>query len=311
MSWDEIRGELGNRFLAGPLISPSRSSGAFSKGLRFSGFSIQAATDELKLDANILEYSTFWSWRPLSNYVLLAEEVPFSFFRKTHDPIFIDSVQVVTLLDAVDEIYTHSQTLPDILELLSDLQPLLPPRHSGMAPLKGQSFGLLKPELADQGFAVAALRRHQRGVTIRIVWAFPNARLRKPVLHYVHAVSIEFTADSDGNPKKANVLPPHYNCITRHITKRFLKVLKCPLEEVLSETGRQALLDAFMRRKHPRTIKADAMLKFARNHPALHACPRKLAEAFITAGFYSPKTSKTQIVWTCESLIRKIKTLSA
>jgi hypothetical protein len=78
MSWDALQNELGNRFFAGPYISPSQKTGQFSQSLRFAGLKIEGATSEARLSADILIRERDF-WLPLYNLYLLPDEVPFSF----------------------------------------------------------------------------------------------------------------------------------------------------------------------------------------------------------------------------------------
>lgn len=106
MSWDALQHELGNRFFAGPYISPSPRTGRFSQSLCFSGLKIEGATSETKFSADILIRSRDF-WFPLYNLYLLPDQVPFSFYAKTDSPSVIDSQHLVRLVPVLNEIYTQ------------------------------------------------------------------------------------------------------------------------------------------------------------------------------------------------------------
>lgn len=176
----------------------------------------------------------------------------------------------------------------------------------GLAKIKSSSFSFLRPDLAQRGFTVTAFKRHAKWVTVRIAWVFPKHRTTKPINKYIHAISIRYLAPQI-EISTPEVVSPNYNDLSRPIAKRFLDFAGTDLTELLSEAGKQAVFNSFNQIPAERTLKTQEKISFVRDHPELWDSPSHMANALIAENFYSRKTPKSQVVWTCETFIREVR----
>ncbi len=308
--WKRKCSQLVETVTAGPFIRPNSKTGEVAPSICHSGFSLSFAADNRRMDSDIFIHDQSYNrdfWRL---YVHRAQ-VPLSLCVPDYLLTPIEQQGYIRLSHVLGVIYSYTKPTCDILEMLNSLAPLFEAR--GFTSLKRGCFDMIDPALARLGYAVATMNTARDYVRARVVWVFDKYRNVRPLNQYLACGTLRIRFSPDGAPGSVEWLPMTEGDMVAALYARLMKEVS-NAKKVLSFAGMKAAKDYFDWRhgirQNPRRSAHQQRVAFVATHRQLWCDHNKLAKTMLTAGLYSKNTILSQIVYSCEALIKEVQSSS-
>ena len=281
----------------GPYVSRAEEARPFGPELERTGCRLEFASEQIhvalpiyrRIDPSMPAATHFW------DFLIHESDFPFQPARRPFDSIdngFIPMDGVISTL------YRGWGVSLPLTDLLADFHSLMPFFEFDRDRIAGGT-GFVDSRLASEGIGVGGLFCYGRTITVHLAWMPKSSCLDHEQSAGIHAAGLVLRPRPDRTLACPRWLEPHETTLAFLFTARFRKMYSGNEVKVLSEAGRQFVLDRFKWTKLALMTNREARLarvEFARNHLELLDRPRDLVAALKAAGLYAEATPASKIL---------------